>query len=231
MRLRTHGFTLIEIAVVLIVTGIILTGVVVTAQSVIRRAKVASLLTSIKDLATASRDFKSRYSYFPGDLPNAGTYITGNGGISTGCIYSGGLAGDGLVDTATESSCALEHLVKAGLLSKLQYNSGNGQYSIAPTIAPSVQVSLGFYAVTNENAIQISNLPCDVALEIDSKLDSDTGNNTPFLQGSVIADGTVTTSTTDKNGVTTTVVSTNVPIPTCTPAGTNDPVPTLLIKY
>ena len=217
-------------AIVLLIAAIIGTGAMIAGRGVLARARLADLLANIKDLATASRDFKTRYAYFPGDLPNAGTYITSNGGISAGCIYApSATAGNGIVDTSTESDCGLEHLLKAGLLTKLDYDSANGKYIIASPVGDGVRVFLSVNTATNENVVKISNLPCDVALEIDRKFDSTTTDNTPFLGGAVIAHGSVSTTVA---GVTTT--NPDAPIPTCTSGGgaaTYDPVPTLMIRY
>lgn len=219
MRSQAQGFTLIEIAMVLAIITVIAGAVLVAKDSIFGRAGVASLLTNIRDLAAASRDFKARYGYFPGDLPNAGTYITANGGISTGCTYAiGGSVGNGIVDTPTESDCALEHLVKAGMLSRVDYNATLGKYVITSNVGTGVTLSLWYDSGSNVNTVRVSNLPCDIALEIDRKLDSATTTSppTPFSQGSVIAQN-----------------SSNTPIANCQPPPVilSDPVPTLLIKY
>ena len=207
---------MIEMAIVIVVIGLILGAVLISGGSVFGRAGVASLLSNIKDLATASRDFKTRYSYFPGDLPNAGTYITAGGAISAGCTYPvAGNVGNGIVDTQTESDCALEHLVKAGMLSKVDYDPITLKYFITSSVGAGVRLSLWYDPDTKNNVVRISNLPCDVALEIDRKLDSATAN-TPFNQGSVLA-------ATDQSGTTL--------IQTCVSGSTNDPVPALLVKY
>jgi prepilin-type N-terminal cleavage/methylation domain-containing protein len=215
MQRHADGFTLVEMAIVLAIIALITGAVLMSWDSIFGRAGVVSLLSNIKDLATASRDFKARYSYFPGDLPNAGTYITANGSISPGCSYPvAGNVGNGIVDTPTESDCALEHLVKAGMLSKANYDGS--KYVITSNVGVGVRLSLWYNPATNDNVIRISNLPCDVALEIDRKLDSATATNTPFNQGSVLA-------ASDPLGATL--------IPTCSASPANDPVPTLLIKY
>ena len=212
MRRRSRGFTLAEIAIVLIIVGVLLTGVLLLGDSVLARVRIASLLSSIKDLASASRAFKTRYGSYPGDLPNAATQIPTNPVISAPCTYPiGGQVGNGLVDTAAESTCALEHLVKAGLLTKVDFDGAN--YSINPTVADNVRLSLWFNTLTSENAVRISNLPCSIALELDSKFDSATAA-TQFSQGWLTA----------QNGA-------GVQIATCVAGGANDPVPTVLIKY
>ena len=149
MKRHAHGFTMIEMAIVVVVIGLILGAVLISGSSVFGRAGVASLLSNIKDLATASRDFKTRYSYFPGDLPNAGTYITANGGISGGCTYPvAGSVGNGIVDTQTESDCALEHLVKAGMLSKVDYDPSTLKYFITSSVGAGVRLSLWYNPAT-----------------------------------------------------------------------------------
>lgn len=218
MRRLVHGFSLIEMAMVLVVITLIAGAVLIARDSIFGRAGTASLLSYIKDLTVASRDFKVRYSYFPGDLPNAAAYITANGGISVTCSYSAAATpgpGDGIVNTSMESDCALEHLVKAGMLSKVDFDKTLGKYVITANVGTGVRLSLWYDPGSNVNAIRVSNLPCDIALEIDRKLDSATTDNaTPFSQGSVIA----------RN-------ASDTPIQTCTPDSVNDPVATLLIKY
>lgn len=209
------GFTLIELAIVLAVAAIVVAGVLLASDSVVGRANIASFLSNIKDLATASREFKARYGYFPGDLPNAGTHITAGGGISGSCNYAPNSDhGNGIVNTSTESNCALEHLVKAGMLNKLEYDSSATQYYIKLPTGVAASIGLWFNSATNENALRIVNIRCDVAQEIERKFDNATINNKPFSQGVVTArDGADTV------------------IDNCSVGGTNDPVATLLIKY
>jgi prepilin-type N-terminal cleavage/methylation domain-containing protein len=230
MRLRVQGFTLIEISIVLAVVGLIITGVLLSGGTIFGRAGVSSLLASIKDLAAASRDFKARYGYFPGDLPNAQTYITTNGGVSAACNYpAGGTTGNGIVDTSLESDCSLEHLLKAGMLTKLDFDKANNHFVINSNAADGVRILLSYKSDTNENVIKISNLPCELALEIDRKFDSATNNNTPFLQGFVTGDSAVsidrTTLATQTNPISA--------IANCIPGDDKsfDPVPTVMIKY
>lgn len=180
---RLHrGFTLIEIAIVLTVISLVLGGVLIGGNIVIERSRVASLLSKIKDLGVAARDFKTRYGYFPGDLPNAGTYITT---ISPGCRPATGTGlGNGLVDDDTvESPCAIEHLVQAGLLSKVERDTA-GNYVLSSGFGTG-QISLWFDTTTNENMIRIRYLPCSIALELDRKLDND--SLTPLSSGNVKA--------------------------------------------
>lgn len=211
-------FTLIEIAIVLVVMTLILGGVLLAGDAIIERSRVAFLIAKINDIGVASRTFKSKYGYFPGDLPNATTYITG---VPDACSYPPAATpgpGDGLVNTVTESDCAFEHLVKADLLSKIDQD-GSGMYFVSSNFDVG-RVSLWFIPTTNENAVRVTSVPCDIALEIDRKMDS--AATTPLNSGTVRG-----------------LDADNAPIDTCRPRnlatpddpGLHDPVPTLLIKY
>ena len=208
---RTAGFTLVELGVVLVVIALLAAGLLVSGRTMIQRGEVTDLIAKTRDLAAASRSFKSRYSFFPGDLPNAASQLTADGGVSAGCNYApGGPVANGLVDSATESACALEHLLRAGLLTKLSFQGGS--YRIPGPGAS--RLSLWFNAATNENAVRITNLACDLALEIDAKLDTVSAAGTPLADGQVQGrDGGGTA------------------LSTCVPGQSNDPVGELLIRY
>lgn len=204
-----RGYTLIELALVLVVVALILGGVFAGGSAVLENARTASLLGQIKDLAAASRDFKSRYGYYPGDLPNATSLITADGGVSAGCSYAaGGNVGNGLVDTTTESRCALEHLVKARMLSKVELDSGT--YRIFHPFGGG-EVSL-WHTAGRESAVKISNVPCEIALRVDSKLDN--ASSMPLQSGAVVGY--------DAMGLT---------LRTCVAGGGYDPVSILLVRY
>jgi len=204
------GFTLIEVAIVLVVITLILGGIIVGGSAVLENARTASLLGQIKDLAAASRDFKSRYGYFPGDLPNAATLISTDGVVSSSCSYPAvGNVGNGIVDTTNESRCALEHLVKARMLSKVELSGSN---YLIPHPFGGGDVTLSVMPATRENAVRVTNLPCKYALRIDDKLDN--ASTTPLASGSVIGIGSM-----------------NVAISGCVTGGANDPVGLILVRY
>ena len=207
---RENGFTFVELAIALVVIALLIGSIAVGGSAVMESARTSSLIGQIKDLAAASREFKTRYGYYPGDLPNAATFITMDGGVSAGCSYAvSATVGNGIVDTETERTCAIEHLVKVRLLSKVEMNGGD---FVIPHPFGGGNVSLSVIAATNENAISVSNIPCRIALQIDSKLDN--GSVTPLGAGFVTGWD-----------------SSNTAINTCTPGGADDPVANLLIRY
>lgn len=229
MTHRNHGFTLIELAIAITVIGLLMAGVLMGSNALIEKSRMASLISKTKDLGAASRDFKSRYGYFPGDMPNAGTYITADGGLSSGCASGGG--GNGVVDTELESTCALEHLVKSGLISKAEHETagyfiGSGfEGGMVGSVFKQSRVSL-WHTTANDNVIRITMLPCTVALALDRKLDNDysKSDGTPVPLGKGNVTGTGISGTTIE---TCRLPGTNGP----DDPGENDPAPALLVKY
>jgi len=70
MRGKGKGFTLVELAIVLVVIGIII-GAVLKGQEMIFNAKVKRTVSLIKELMAAVHVYYDRYGYYPGDDPTA----------------------------------------------------------------------------------------------------------------------------------------------------------------
>ncbi len=96
------GFTLIEMAIVLVIIGLIVGGVLV-GQDLIRAATVRAQISQIEKYNTAANVFKEKTGYLPGDIPPSSasqfglftrTGVAGDGdgnGIVTGMAYSAGI--------------------------------------------------------------------------------------------------------------------------------------------
>lgn len=109
---KEKGFTLVELAIVLVIIGIIL-GAVLKGQELIFNAKVKRLQSQIKEMMTAFYTYYDKYGYFPGDDPSASARWTdapdGNGD---------GLVAGGYCDNAKDESCYLwRHLRYANIIS------------------------------------------------------------------------------------------------------------------
>lgn len=64
------GFTLIELAIVLVIVGL-LSGGILTAQTLIRASEMRAVQSEFQRYTTAVNAFRERYFGLPGDLPNA----------------------------------------------------------------------------------------------------------------------------------------------------------------
>lgn len=172
-----RGFTLVEIAVVLVIIGLLVGGLL-QGQSLLRSMQVKDVMTIAKDLSAASRYFKDRYHYLPGDwyrtaneIPNVTAGGNGNGQISA--------AGP----APTESALVPNHLFNAGLIRVQKDPLRNppeyirSRYGavrvVANTVAAGSVVKAGPNPVLPPvlNLIEFDNLPCDVAMEVDLNLD------------------------------------------------------------
>jgi type II secretory pathway pseudopilin PulG len=68
-RNRTPGFTLIEIAIVLVVIVLVVGGILV-GKNLIDAAGIRAQIFQIEKYNQAANTFKGKYGYLPGDIPN-----------------------------------------------------------------------------------------------------------------------------------------------------------------
>lgn len=194
-----RGWTLIELAIVLVVVGIILTAIV-NASSLIGGSHSQALQVGVKDLSDAIGRFRDRYGYLPGDMPNATTRIPGV--VAGSCSASANGNGDGQIDAA-EMPCVPNHLFNAGLIKggtgAITFSQGQRMVTIQ-AIARSASAVTAFPTSTR-NVIQLLNVSCRGAQEFDTKTDD--GN---FASG-----------------------NTRASVASCTEGGANDPVPAIAV--
>ena len=67
MTTRTKGFTLVELAIVLVIIGLLVGGVLV-GQDLIKAAEIRSTLKQLEDTNSAVNTFRGKFGGFPGDL-------------------------------------------------------------------------------------------------------------------------------------------------------------------
>jgi prepilin-type N-terminal cleavage/methylation domain-containing protein len=174
---RQSGFTLIEIAIVLVIIGLLLGGVL-KGQELITAARVRNLISTQDGVKAAYFGFLDRFRALPGDYSaaNANANIPGCGSACFGGDANGQIA------LAGESVHAWEHLSKAGFLTG-SYVSGSATPTPGPTNTPTNPygslTELVFDAAYQDpgtaaprhNLKTGGNVPSDILAEVDRKID------------------------------------------------------------
>lgn len=179
-----RAFTLVELAIVLVIIGIIL-GAILKGQELINNAKMKRLYSQYKEVVAAVYTYYDRYGKFPGDdnLATTRGWTTENGD-SDGLI-DGGFEFD-CDDTNDDESCVIwEHLRLAGIISGSDRSNPQHSYGGA------VGVAYGTVQGDSANWIAFQNIPKDVAQSIDTQYD-DGEYDTGSVRGSADYTGTGT---------------------------------------
>src|SRR5579859_2230235 len=76
MKSQQSGFTLVEIAIVLVIIGLLLGGIL-KGQELINSAKVKNLANDFRVIPTYIYAYQDRFKSLPGDDPQASTHVNG----------------------------------------------------------------------------------------------------------------------------------------------------------
>ncbi|HXF66568.1 MAG TPA: prepilin-type N-terminal cleavage/methylation domain-containing protein [Burkholderiales bacterium] len=175
---QQDGFTLIEIAIVLVIIGLLLGGIL-KGQELITSARVRNLISQQDGVKAAYFGFLDRYRALPGDYNQASTNITGvaagANGNNNGQITANGVAGA----TIDEHIAAWDHLSKAGFI--------NGSYTYAAAPETTASAPTNPYArflrliydnvygagggAARHNLKTGNQIPSDILAEVDRKID------------------------------------------------------------
>ena len=188
MKTKQTGFTLVEIAIVLVIIGLLLGGIL-KGQEMITQAKIKNMINDFNGITAAVSSYQDRYRALPGDDLNAvsrwssisaavqngdgnGIFDDGAGGSAGSCLYNDA------PDYTSKKECNLFwwHLrlsgfvagTTAGQTSSVQQpsNSSNGITGVQTN-------GLGFTG----NIVCTSNLPDKIAIAVDTQMDDATPNS------------------------------------------------------
>jgi len=174
------GFTLVEIAIVLVIIGLLIGGVL-KGQAMIENAKVKRVVKDADEIRAAVMTFYDKYGMYPGDESSATIPASGD--------WNGN--GDGQIGNNQERYDVFRDLALSGLVG----GNYNGTSDL-PRNPYGGTMSLYWVDPGPGNAkhyLMYTNLPAEVCREIDTKYDDgvyNTGSisaNADYVDGNTIA--------------------------------------------
>ena len=178
---KQSGFTLIEIAIVLVIIGLLLGGVL-KGQELINTARVRALNNTVDGITAAWFSFQDRYRAFPGDYTTAQSNLNLPG---TGGTGPDGGDGNGLVDSDTERARVWVHLEAAGYVTggysddtaTVAATAYDCQVAICPDNGFGAGMNLSYGNLVQDGTVNAHELisgrgiPVEVLAELDRKVD------------------------------------------------------------
>src|SRR5689334_22961055 len=184
---KAQGFTLVEIAIVLVIIGLLLGGIL-KGQEMITQAKIKNVIADFSGISAAYHGYVDRYKKIPGDDVCAGSGATAAACGTTTARWTGATSGnsDGVVDgkynvtgvSTAESRLWWDHLRRAGFV------SGVGDQQPFNALSGIIGVETGDGAATPAAALKdasgngfvgiivcSSNLPDKIAIAADTQMD------------------------------------------------------------
>jgi prepilin-type N-terminal cleavage/methylation domain-containing protein len=180
VRKGQAGFTLVEIAIVMVIIGLLIGGVL-KGQAMIDNAKVKRVVKQADEMRAAVMTFYDKYGVYPGDenLPN----VPPVGGDGTGNA-NGQIAG-------AETFEVYRDLSLAGLISGTYDGTSNLPRHAFGGNMDLVWVNPPGAGTPPNHYLRFYNLPAEVCLEIDTKHDD--GN---AATGTIVGSAAYTLNTT-----------------------------------
>ena len=168
---KQSGFTLIEIAIVLVIIGLLLGGVL-KGQELITSARVRNLVSLQDGVKAAYFGFQDRFKALPGDYKDASKNINGPLAAADG-------NGDGQI-LGTEAIAAWDHLSHSGFITGSYVYAGTvaagttnptNPYGVALQLIYDAVYADAGTAVSKHNLKLGNQIPADIGAEIDRKID------------------------------------------------------------
>jgi prepilin-type N-terminal cleavage/methylation domain-containing protein len=186
IKRRQSGFTLIEIAIVLVIIGLLLGGIL-KGQELITQGRIRNVANDFQSMTAAINLYQDRYRALPGDDVGAAARWT-----ITAPTPSSGTLGDGLIagnyNTATaadESRQFWLHLRRAGLV-----GGAVDDDTTPPNAASGITgVQNGAFSIPGI-VICSNNLPAKIAQAVDTQFDDGVATTGTVRAGT----GTATTT-------------------------------------
>ena len=182
MKTVQKGFTLVEIAIVLVIIGLLLGGIL-KGQEMITQAKIKNVMADFSGISAAYHGYQDRYRAIPGDDPNA----AGRWGAPAASGDGNGVVGGTYNNVcpvapaaADPESCKFwDHLRRAGFVAgnggQQPFNALTGQLGVQTGNGATPPVAALLDGVGGPGFVGLvmcsANLPDKVAIAVDSQMD------------------------------------------------------------
>ena len=178
MKNNQSGFTLVEIAIVLVIIGLLLGGVL-KGQELITQAKIKNVANDLNGMSAAVYGYQDRFRGFPGDDVQAGARwlnpptVSGNGNGAVGAAGVGAI-----IDCSAAANAGLENCLFWQHLRLSGFVGGDAVSVLSPQNAGGgvLQAQDGAYGLAGLT-ICSSNLLGKIASAIDAQFDDGRPNS------------------------------------------------------
>ena len=181
MNKSQKGFTLVEIAIVLVIIGLLLGGIL-KGQEMITQAKIKNVIADVTGVSAAMYGYQDRYRALPGDEKGANRWAgvvppaTAGNGVIEGTYAS--------ANAADESRMFWDQLRRAGFVggagTENPFNAVSGKMGVqtgdGSSATPPGVLGIGGAQFFTGLMLCSANLPDKIAISVDSQMDDGQGN-------------------------------------------------------
>ena len=176
-----QGFTLVEIAIVLVIIGLLLGGIL-KGQEMITQAKIKNVIADMSGVSAAMYGYQDRYKALPGDDKKSDRW-----GLTVPATAGNGIIEGKWTETGKETLDFWDHLRRAGFISGSgtdnPFNAVSGKMGVQTGNGAAVPLGiLSDGAVAPATPTKFSslmlcsgNLPDKIAISVDSQMDDGDG--------------------------------------------------------
>jgi prepilin-type N-terminal cleavage/methylation domain-containing protein len=167
MPTKQHGFTLVEIAIVLVIIGILLGGIL-KGQEMITQGKIRSIEKEMDSISIAILSYQDRYKALPGDDDKAKSrWATAENGNFSGTIDEAFNS----VNDAHESRRLWNHLRRAGFINGDSESLAQPGNAVGGLVGVQTDIRNGTNIVLSGVVVCSTNLPAKIANAVDAQQD------------------------------------------------------------
>lgn len=169
-RRKQSGFTLVEIAIVLVIIGLLIGGVL-KGREMITNAKIKRIENDFAGVSAAIFAYQDRYGVLPGDDPAASTRFAGTWAGSDDGNGNGNISGGwNSTNNGNESRKIWKHLRGSGLIAGPVDNSNASYQQPSNSFGGLVGLDLNVYNLSGHNIV-FGEIPGDIAAILEARGD------------------------------------------------------------